>query len=247
MMRLPKRTAIVGVTVIGLIVAGTMWTLHSADDEGPDVESTTTGTPAAAPVPRAQEQGARGTEVPGALSSDALTAAGSEISVGLPATLTITTASGAVVYARVTLDELTQLAPTDAAAVIADVPAAAGFTTVYAMPVSMTVLSVTDKGGAPTASSPLTLGDLAGFSIAVRPGSDPVPSTPSVSSPGCPELPQTLAALHAGAELQWCLHAFSGGHGAGAPTGGQYQAPAGRYVSAITWASKAFKASSEIP
>lgn len=242
----PRLLIAAALTVAALLGAGGAWLLGPHAHDAPSAESSPSET-APVPVPVATSGTAPAPAAPAALGPDALTAAGSEISVGLPATVTLNTGSGDIVYARVTLQELAELAPSDAAAVVAAVPAATGFTTVYAMPATLTVLSIATADGAPTSASSLSAGDLARFSIAVRPGSDPLPSTGTVSSRGCSGLSASSTAIHPGSGLQWCLHAFSGGTVAGTPTGGQYQAATGRYVSPVTWASQTFRPTSEIP
>ncbi|TCK58301.1 hypothetical protein [Curtobacterium sp. PhB136] len=174
-----------------------------------------------------------------------LSTTGAQLSVGLPATLTIDAANGDTVYARVTMDELTKLPADQVAAVLQQRPALAGYDTVWTMPVSLTVLGVVDEDGThvePTAA--LTASDLARFTIATHPGADQLPSANTLTSTGCAGL-DSVSPIAAGRTLTWCIHAFADGS-SNQPTGGQYETSTGTYQTPITWASKRY-AAPEIP
>lgn len=174
-----------------------------------------------------------------------LSTTGAQLSVGLPATLTIDAANGDTVYARVTMDELTKLPADQVAAVLQQRSALAGYDTVWTMPVSLTVLGVVDEDGThvePTGA--LTASDLARFTIATHPGADQLPSANTLTSPGCAGL-DSVSPIAADRTLTWCIHAFADGS-SNQPTGGQYETSTGTYQTPITWASKRY-AAPEIP
>lgn len=174
-----------------------------------------------------------------------LSTTGAQLSVGLPATLTIDAANGDTVYARVTMDELRKLPTDQSAAVLEQRSALAGYDTVWTMPVSLTVLGVVDDDGVHTEpTAVLTASDLARFTIATHPGSDQLPNSNTLTSPDCAGLDSTTP-VAAGRTLTWCIHAFADGS-SNQPTGGQYETSTGTYQTPITWASKQF-AAPEIP
>jgi hypothetical protein len=241
------RTKIIAaVTIATIAAAGIGWGIgHPA--RHPAVTTTAPAAPEAAPA--APAPAADSSAALAKLTNTTLTAAGSELSVGLPATITISGIGDQVIYANVTMDEISQLSAEDAGHLISSIPAAAGYTDVYEMPVTLTVLGVTNLDGTALRSGAtgITAADMSQFSIGVHPGSDPLPSSDTVTSAGCAGLPQTVPTTPTGATLRWCLHAFSGGTTAGTPVGGQYQASSGLYASPVTWASKRFASSAEIP
>lgn len=243
------RTKIIVVVAIAtLAAAGIGWGVaHSSR------HPTATATAPAAAAPAAVPSGSSSTTDTATalakLTSTTLTTAGSELSVGLPATVTLSGVGDQLIYADVTMDEISQLPAGAAAHLISSIPAAAGYTDVYEMPVTLRVLGVTNLDGTALKSevAGLTAADLSQFSIGVHPGSDPLPSSDTVTSAGCAGLPQTVPVIPTGGTVRWCLHAFSGGTTAGTPVGGQYQASGGLYASPVTWASKKFASSTEIP
>lgn len=174
-----------------------------------------------------------------------LSTTGAQLSVGLPATLTIDAANGDTVYARVTMDELRKLPADQSAAVLEQRSALAGYDTVWMMPVSLTVLGVVADDGVHTEpTAVLTASDLARFTIATHPGSDQLPNSNTLTSPDCAGLDSTTP-VAAGRTLTWCIHGFADGS-SNQPTGGQYETSTGTYQTPITWASKQF-AAPEIP
>lgn len=174
-----------------------------------------------------------------------LSTTGAQLSVGLPATVTIDTSSGETVYARVTMDELTQLPEDQARAVLEQRSSLAGYSTVWTMPVSLVVLGVVDEDGTGTSSiADLSAIDLSRFTIATHPGSDPLPASNTMTSTSCTGLdPHTSTTIDH--TLTWCIHAFSTGPEE-QPTGGQYETTTGTYQLPITWASTRY-AAPEIP
>lgn len=174
-----------------------------------------------------------------------LSTTGAQLSVGLPATLTIDAANGDTVYARVTMDELTKLPADQVQDVVRQSSALAGYDTVWTMPVSLTVLGVIDSDGTQTEpTAALSSSDLARFTIATHPGANQLPSSNTLTSPGCDALDSTTP-IATGRTLTWCIHAFADG-ASNQPTGGQYETSAGTYATPITWASKQY-AAPEIP
>ncbi|MCS6553264.1 hypothetical protein NYQ35_16925 [Curtobacterium flaccumfaciens pv. flaccumfaciens] len=174
-----------------------------------------------------------------------LSTIGAQLSVNLPATLTIDTANGDTVYARVTMHELTKLPAHQSAAILKERSALAGYDTVWTMPVSMTVLGIVDDAGTATrATADVSASDLSPFTIATHPGSDPLPTSNTLSSPGCSGL-DGHTAIAVGHTVTWCVHGFSDA-ATSAPTGGQYETVSGTYATPITWASRKY-AAPEIP
>lgn len=181
------------------------------------------------------------------LGSIPLAQPGSEISVGLPATLRLEDFDGQVIYATVTMSEIQELPADESANLIAKIPSLAGYSTVYEMPVSLTVLGIVTNGGSDVATrvTGLTAKSLGGFTIAPHQGSDPLPVSNTLSDGSCQGLTPALPAS-VGQTLQWCIHAF-GQTGGPAPAGGQYQTPSGPYQSPIFWASQTFGSTVTIP
>lgn len=235
---------IIGISIATLAAAGIGWAVGHPNSHHPATSRHAAQAPAAAPTVNPGNPGALAK-----LTNTTLTAAGSEMSVGLPATITIEGVGDQVIYANATMDEISQLPAGDAHHLISSIPAAAGYQDVYEMPVTLTILGVTNADGSSLkrAAAGITSGDLSQFSIAVHPGSDPLPSTDTLSTSGCAGLPQSVPTLGAGDTLRWCLHAFSGGSTSSTPVGGQYQAASGPFAAPVTWASKRFASSAEIP
>jgi len=174
-----------------------------------------------------------------------LSTTGAQLSVGLPATVTIDTSSGETVYARVTMDELTQLPEDQARAVLEQRSSLAGYSTVWTMPVSLVVLGVVDEDGTGTSSiADLSAVTLSRFTIATHPGSDPLPASNTMTSTNCTGLDPHTSTL-VDHTLTWCIHAFSTGPEE-QPTGSQYETTTGTYQLPITWASTRY-AAPEIP
>jgi hypothetical protein len=114
--------------------------------------------------------------------------------------------------------------------------------------VSLRVLGVTDSAGSNLIeAADLTSSDLNQFSVATRPGTEPLPSTSSVSSPNCNGAPADIQPITAGDTFTWCIHAFGGGTQTGTPIGGQFQATAGADKAPLLWASKTFRSEIVIP
>lgn len=179
------------------------------------------------------------------LLSTRMTTLGSEISVGLPATLTVETSTGMTIYARVTVHELAQLPADQSSRVLGQHDALARYSTVWTMPVSMTVLGIVDADGTETlTTADVSATDLSRFTIATHPGSDPLPTSNTITSLGCAGL-DGHTQVSSGRTVTWCVHGFSDATTA-APTGGQYQTVSGAYATPITWASKEY-ATPEIP
>lgn len=172
---------------------------------------------------------------------------GSEISVGLPQTLQLDDVDGQVIYASVTMSEIQELPADQASALLAKIPALTGYSTVYEMPVSLTVLGVVTDGGADVAhqATGLTASVLGRFSIAPHPGTDPLPVSNTLSDGQCHGSPATTPAT-VGQTVQWCIHAF-GRAGDPTPAAGRYQAPTGSYQTPVSWASQAFGSTVVIP
>lgn len=228
--------AVVAVAVVGTIVVAT----HRSPAEQPTSSTSQHTGPTSDPTDRP----ASGATLQDLLSTR-MTTLGSEISVGLPATLTIETSTGATVYARVTMDELTELPADQSRSVLAKHDALAGDSGVWTMPVSMSVLGIVDADGSATlATADVSATDLSRFTIATHPGSDPLPTSDTITSPGCSGL-DGHTSISAGHTVTWCVHGFSDAATA-APTGGQYQTVSGTYATPITWASKRY-AAPEIP
>lgn len=174
-----------------------------------------------------------------------LSTLGAQLSVDLPATLTIDTGNGDTVYARVTMHELTKVPANQSAAILRERSALAAYNTVWTMPVSMTVLGIVDDAGTATRSTAdISSSDLSPFTIATHPGSDPLPTSNTLSSPGCSGL-DGHTSIAAGLTVTWCVHGFSDA-ATSVPTGGQYETVSGTYATPITWASRKY-AAPEIP
>lgn len=171
---------------------------------------------------------------------------GSELSVGLPATLKLDDADGQVIYASATMSELQQLPSDQASALLVRLPSLTGYTDVYEMPVSLTILGVITDAGQPTSrASALTSSALSRFAIVPHQGSDLLPTSNTLSDDSCRGLASSTP-ITAGQTITWCVHAFARA-GDPAPAGGQYQALSGAYRAPILWASRIFGSSVVIP
>lgn len=182
------------------------------------------------------------------LTELSLSAPGSRVDVGQSATFTVPGQHGETLYLRATMQEIQQLAEPDAQAARTAAGQQAS-TVVYQMPIELSFLGATEKGdGARKTNDHVTLSleDLPQFTIATRPGENPLTNTESISTPGCQAQPQVSTQLHAGALITWCVHAF-GAAGAPTPIGGSATAAAGPYQAPITWSSKKFKTTIAIP
>jgi hypothetical protein len=233
-----RKLLLIAAAIAAVVIAIVVIAVHRPTAERPE---TNDAAPAAAPSASSGSEDRKLQE----LLNTRLSTTGAQLSVGLPATLTIDAANGDTVYARVTMDELTKLPADQVGAVLQQRSALAGYDTVWTMPVSLTVLGVVDEDGThvePTAA--LTASDLARFTIATHPGADQLPSANTLTSPGCAGL-DSVSPIAAGRTLTWCIHAFADGS-SNQPTGGQYETSTGTYQTPITWTSKRY-AAPEIP
>lgn len=160
-----------------------------------------------------------------------LTAPGTFMYVNLPAAVSIPDANGTPVTAELTVHELTVVSARASAGLLVGLSALDGYTGVYEVPVTLTVIK---SASSTTTWTPQALGSL---TAAVNPGATPPLSINTLTTPRCPGLPQSVQ-LDAGQSLQWCIHAFTK-PGYPTPTGGQYQAATGPYATPIQWASRA--------
>ncbi|PZE54007.1 hypothetical protein [Curtobacterium sp. MCLR17_044] len=233
-----RKLLLVAAAIAAVVIAIVVIAVHRPTAQHPETNG---AAPAAVP---SASSGSDDRELQELLNTR-LSTTGAQLSVGLPATLTIDAANGDTVYARVTMDELTKLPADQVAAVLQQRSALAGYDTVWTMPVSLTVLGVVDEDGThvePTAA--LTASDLARFTIATHPGADQLSSANTLTSPECAGL-DSVSPVAAGRTLTWCIHAFADGS-SNQPTGGQYETSTGTYQTPITWASKRY-AAPEIP
>lgn len=179
-----------------------------------------------------------------ALVGTRMTTIGSEISVGLPATLTLDDVDGNTVYARATMSELTTASTSELNALRSDSSNLQDVTTVYEQHVQLEVIGITDADGTriTPSTNALTAAVLRRFTIATHPGSDPLPTSNTLTSGSCKGV-DTAADVGAGTEVTWCIHAFATDHDS-PPTGGSYQTSNGTYAVPLTWASKQYRAPS---
>ncbi|UFU16094.1 hypothetical protein LQK89_17885 (plasmid) [Curtobacterium sp. C1] len=200
------------------------------------------GTPnAAAPTGSASSGSARALNE---LAGTRMTTIGSEISVGLPATLTLDDVAGDTVYARVTMSELTTASTSELDALRSDSSNLQDVTTVYEQHVSLEVLGITDSDGTRIVPSTdaLTAAVLRRFTIATHPGSDPLPTSNTLTTGSCKGI-DGPSDVGAGSTVTWCIHAFATDQDS-PPTGGSYQTSNGTYAVPLTWASKQYRAPS---
>jgi len=223
---------LVVVMVVGLV----LWLTPDAAPHANTPNHPTTAQPTAAPTTRSTASH---------LVSLKLTTPGAQLEVGAEATFTVPAAAGETLYFNATMSALDELAPENAAALIATVPAAHGYDRVFTMPITVTYLGQTSSADG---ASPVHLqrNTLSGFAIATRAGADPLPNSSALDTPGCPSQPD-LAALRPGDSASWCLHAFAKSASADQPIGGTFTAAAGDYRSSLTWLSKRSTSAIVIP
>jgi hypothetical protein len=202
---------------------GTAQDNHHVDASAPWAsEAQSNGTPTAAEL---------GSTAGGGNAAEAqLTAPGTYMYSGLPATVTIDDASGNTVTAAVTVGDLTQLPTQDATDLLTSLPALNPYSSVYEMHVSLTVLS-TSAGS----SAALTPDALAAVTVAVHPGETPILSNDTLTTKDCTGAPTALD-VPIKHSLTWCIHGFAR-VGDPRPIGGQYQATDGPYSTPVLWAS----------
>jgi len=232
-----RKLLLAALAVAAIVAAVIIGVTHRPPTTGPTPAAPPTSSPVdETPAPDADS--GRGLQE---LLNTRLSTTGAQLSVGLPATVTIDTSTGETVYAHVTMDELTQLPEDQAHAVLEQRSSLVGYSTVWTMPVSLVVLGVVDEDGTGTSSiADLSAVDLSRFTIATHPGSDLLPASNTVTSTRCTGLdPHTSTSVDH--TLTWCIHAFSAGPEQ-QPTGGQYETTTGTYQLPITWTSMRYAA-----
>jgi len=201
-----------------------------------------TGTPAGTASPTPSSDGSARTL--NTLIGTRMTTIGSEISVGLPATLTLDDVDGNTIYAQATMSELTTASASELDELRAGSSSLQDVTTVYEQHVQLKVIGITDTDGTRVVPSTdaLTAAVLRRFTIATHPGSDPLPTTNTLSTGSCKGV-DGAQDVGAGSEVTWCIHAFATDQDS-PPTGGSYQTSNGTYAVPLTWASKQYRAPS---